>query len=119
MTDIQQAYFNGKTRIEISWGVDDVCEFCPELFEDCCGRLVGVSDRELDRRANHILKIKSGSHLAEVLWRAIQHNYNEEVGYQICEGCSWLAEGGCPGKIIRRLQSLLDTKDDEVDGAEQ
>ncbi|MCD4733449.1 DUF1284 domain-containing protein, partial [bacterium] len=63
MKEIQQAYFNGETRIEIALGVDDVCEFCPELIEDCCDRLVGISDRELDRRASHTLGIEPGSYL--------------------------------------------------------
>jgi hypothetical protein len=116
---IQQTFFSRETRIEISPGTDEVCEICPERAGDCCGRLIGITDNELDQRVRQTLGIESGQYLAEVLWRTLAQSYHEELGYQICEGCTWLAEGNCPAKIVQRLHHLLDETQGKIDGVER
>ncbi|OLO39140.1 hypothetical protein BTR23_08750 [Alkalihalophilus pseudofirmus] len=93
--------------IYINEHTDEICEHCPAMVQNNCTTFSKVDHeiRELDRRINEKLQVRSGFFYSKkVIFRKIREKVEPDDLDILCKGCKWLSYGVCK-EAIRKLKA--------------
>jgi hypothetical protein len=111
---LQRAFLEKTAAVEVVRGLDDLCNGCPELRNECASASVPDGIFKLDSDALRFLRLEPGRHTAGGLLRRIRDVFDLERCYAVCADCSWLPRMNCPQVILNRLNGLRLDEGDET-----
>lgn len=95
---VQQLRRTEPTSIEIVFGLDDLCEFCPHKMEN---GLCEAQDKVeyFDRKVVELFHIKEEKYIYQELVKYIDCHMTEQYLEEICHRCSWYPVSACKKNI--------------------